>query len=538
MTPPPSATKARRLSGLTAKQAGVTLALALFLGLGIGVAQLMMDLRSLQKQTVDGITQSLDMVRDSAAEAAYQMNPTLGERVVAGLLRNEVILRVELRDDFGGLLGQARSADVPPPEGLAHWLFDDIARISRPLDHVDPVTGQRQSVGRMDLWLDKDLLTDRFLARVGQAMLLETLRSAAICGVLVAVFFFMITRPLLRVAHQISRVDADRPGQGLLALPQRHGNDELGLLVDRTNALLAAFQSGLDQRDRAEADLHQLNRDLEQRVADRTRDLQLARDALARESSLIAESIRYASRIQAALLPPPIALAGQVADLAVRWRPRDVVGGDLYWFGEAGGRVVLAVFDCTGHGVPGAFMTAIAAAQFDRALHELGPDDPAALLTTMDRLIRQSLRQDAIPGAGGTDDGLDAAIAVYDPAQRRLVFAGASLCLYRQPDGGAVERIKGDRSGLGYRGTPPSGLTNHVVPVAPGDRFYLVTDGIIDQVGGPQRRSFGWRRFATALDKALGRLDYRLDGVLDELARFQGDEPTRDDITLLGVRFD
>ncbi|HLN25405.1 MAG TPA: hypothetical protein VK558_15645, partial [Patescibacteria group bacterium] len=104
------------------------------------------------------------------------------------------------------------------------------------------------------------------------------------------------------------------------------------------------------------------------------------KEEVERANGYVTESIRYASRIQTSLLPDPTRLDGIVADIAIAWQPRDVVGGDFYWTGRFGDIGLIVLMDCTGHGVPGAFMTAIAVSQLDRVLYEYCHDDPAVIL--------------------------------------------------------------------------------------------------------------------------------------------------------------
>ena len=295
---------------------------------------------------------------------------------------------------------------------------------------------------------------------------------------------------------------------------------------------------------------------LEERVAERTHELEQALTQLAEEKDgveramarlneahaelnqvnrRINESIRYASRIQSSLLPADGAQTG-LHDIAIGWRPRDVVGGDLYWIGRFGDRCLIAVMDCTGHGVPGAFMTAIVASVLDRILYEHCHDDPAQILQLLNKLVKSSLRQEHHePSVDfGSDDGLDAAICLVDLAQSTLTFAGANLPL-AYTLGDQIKEIKGNRHSLGYRTSRVDyQFTNHQLTLCPGQTFYLATDGVTDQVGGPSRRLFGRKRLAEALlDGAALPASGQLERVFATLAEYRGQEVPRDDMTLL-----
>ena len=218
---------------------------------------------------------------------------------------------------------------------------------------------------------------------------------------------------------------------------------------------------------------------------------------LADAYDVIASSIEYASHIQRSVLPEAKALEQLMTDHFVWWEPRDRVGGDAYWCERWGRGRLLALGDCTGHGVPGAFMTMITNGALDMALMETPPGDVAFLLQRTHQLIQSALGQDHT--GGESDDGLEMGICYIESGAEKMVFAGAGFSLFHVDDG-AVSEIRGDKGGLGYRGIPRNAdFTNRDVALAPGRAFYMTSDGLIDQIGGPKRRSFGKRRFRDLL---------------------------------------
>lgn len=291
---------------------------------------------------------------------------------------------------------------------------------------------------------------------------------------------------------------------------------------------------------RAEQRLQNYSKDLEVEVARRTEDLQRtnerlqeSQDRIASANRLIVDSIRYASRIQNAILPAQDAFASASKDHFLIWEPRDVVGGDFFWCQPVQGGHVVMVGDCTGHGVPGAFMTLIACGLLDRILQTVPLDEPSRVLGELHRGLQALLGQDQ--GEGETDDGLEAGVCFVGEAERRLVFSGARLSLWRT-NGGSVDEIKGDKAGIGYRrfarGTKfsdvPLELTN-------GSAFYLTTDGLIDQVGGPRRIAFGKKRFVAFITEHQTRpMPEQAEALRRAVAAYQGSEPRRDDLTVLG----
>ncbi len=250
-------------------------------------------------------------------------------------------------------------------------------------------------------------------------------------------------------------------------------------------------------------------------------------------NQLILQSLRYASRIQAAVLPARRELDEVAADHFLIWEPRDIVGGDFFWFQPINDGYAVMVGDCTGHGVPGAFMTLIAWGLLDRMLRSADNDNPSQVLTGLHRGVQSLLGQDEQQGE--TDDGLEAGICFINPKQRKMVFAGARFSLWRANQKGVIE-IKGDRKGLGYRRYPlETEYTDIALSFESSDTFYLTTDGLIDQIGGPRGRSFGKRRFQELLKKNLGApMSEQEESLRHALAAYQGQQLRRDDLTVLG----
>lgn len=255
----------------------------------------------------------------------------------------------------------------------------------------------------------------------------------------------------------------------------------------------------------------------------------------------IMHSIDYASVIQRALLRPSAeTLAATLSDARLEWQPRDVVGGDFHHFARHDDGWFAAVADCTGHGVPGAFMTLIASSTLTQALQQHGPRDPAALMGAVNRGIKTMLGQLAHDGAApASNDGMDAAFLWYEAAARRLHYCGARLALYLlAPDQPAVQVIEGERMGVGYVDTPLDQAWSSVcLTLAPDSLLFLATDGLTDQIGGERDIAYGKRRLRELL---LARRDDGADhvgqAVLDDLRRWQGGQPRRDDLTFFCFR--
>ncbi|WP_286182054.1 PP2C family protein-serine/threonine phosphatase [Desulfovibrio sp. Huiquan2017] len=264
-----------------------------------------------------------------------------------------------------------------------------------------------------------------------------------------------------------------------------------------------------------------------------TREIRLRRAMadLSRAQRQIGESLDCASLIQTSFLPKREGLFDYIPDHFLIWEQRDVVGGDAYWFQATRTGFLLGVIDCTGHGVPGAFMTLIVTSLLRKATEDT--ESPAQVLARMNVLIKDALRQNGRDAR--SDHGMDCALCHVDRSKGRLTFAGANTPLYFM-DGDGVEVVKGDRCGLGYVRSPRDFEFNeHDIQVERGMRFYLASDGLVDQVGGERGFPYGRTRLEEFLDKGKNSpiAAQGLD-LAEELRRYQGQEKRRDDITIIG----
>jgi len=272
------------------------------------------------------------------------------------------------------------------------------------------------------------------------------------------------------------------------------------------------------------------------RLGEEVRERKEAQRKLKEAFAVITSSIQYASRIQRSVLPDTSVIENAFADHFVLWEPRDVVGGDMYWCAVWGDGVLFVLGDCTGHGVPGAFMTLIASGALERAMADVPTGDVAGLLKRMNQLIQVTLGQK--DKAGESDDGMELGACWVDSDQKIMTFAGARFDLFIVEDG-SVSEIKGTKKGIGYcRISHTQEYAARAVPLFSGRRFYMTSDGLIDQVGGPKRRMFGKKRFRNLLlsFQDLPMNDQK-DRIWQALIDYQGDESRRDDVAVAGFRF-
>lgn len=253
--------------------------------------------------------------------------------------------------------------------------------------------------------------------------------------------------------------------------------------------------------------------------------------------SQISESIQYAARIQRAVLPLESEMQDAFLDHCVLWEPRDVVGGDVYLLRRHRGQTLLLVADCTGHGVPGAFMTMIVAGALDQVLVEELHEGPATILQRMNQIVKATLGQMEQGEDDSSDDGFECGLILADPDEGILSFSGARMELWIRGAEG-IESIRGDRVGVGYRRTgADQTFEEHQVTLTIGQSFFVVSDGFIDQIGGERRRAFGKKRAKELLghegDEPLRATS---DQFHHDFLDYMSGELQRDDLTLVGIR--
>lgn len=262
-----------------------------------------------------------------------------------------------------------------------------------------------------------------------------------------------------------------------------------------------------------------------------------AEERLADAFDVISSSINYASRIQRAILPTDEMFSSAFSDNFVIWEPRDVVGGDVYWLNSWGDGDLVILGDCTGHGVPGAFMTLIATSALNAAKKVVPAGDVSELISQMHQGIQTMLGQDG--SQGNSDDGLDLGACYINPDRTQLSYSGARFSLFIA-EAEEVQQIKGGKVGIGYRGISKTEFfPTELIKLRAGVNYYMTSDGLLDQIGGNTRRhrGFGKRRFIELVRTIQDRpFDEQRTQILETLRNYQGNEPRRDDVAVLGFK--
>jgi PAS domain S-box-containing protein len=246
----------------------------------------------------------------------------------------------------------------------------------------------------------------------------------------------------------------------------------------------------------------------------------------------LVSSIRYAQRIQRAVLPGAERLQELFPSSFILFRPRDIVSGDLYWFGEKDGRTVVVAADCTGHGVPGALLSLIATSLLDENVREKGFVDPARILDASREGMVQALSRSE--GGSGHRDGMNATVVAFDAGRRSLAYAGAFGPLYVVRNGELIEH-KGDRMPIG-QADDIRPFTSLEIPLQPGDRIFLFSDGLQDQFGGTEGRklkSAGLKQWLVSTSELP--IDDQYQALSDRFRMWKGELEQVDDVLLIGI---
>ena len=293
----------------------------------------------------------------------------------------------------------------------------------------------------------------------------------------------------------------------------------------RANRILAEKNERISrQKDEIERQRDEISRQKE--LAEKQRD------QIAYQKKHITDSIEYARKIQTALLPS-LELFSDDIDHFVLYKPRDIVSGDFYWVGRFDGQQIIIAADCTGHGVPGAFMSMLGVSLINEIVVNKGVTRPDRIMNELRDAVISSLGQKSVESE--IKDGMDMCICTYEPSTRKLCFSGANNPLYLF-SGGELTEIKGDKM--------PVAIHEHMGPFTPhdfslkkGDTFYIFSDGYVDQFGGPKLKKYLSKNFKnTLLDmQSLSMLEQgaRLDAIFED---WRKDVDQIDDVTVIGVR--
>jgi len=275
------------------------------------------------------------------------------------------------------------------------------------------------------------------------------------------------------------------------------------------------------------ADLKEVNQNLEKIVEQRTHQIEQQRRN-------ITDSIQYASRIQSALMLPSGELDRLLPSHFILNKPKDIVSGDYYWVSLRNNRMIVAVADCTGHGVPGAFMSIMGINFLNEIVSRTEILKANEILDELREHLIRSLGQTGQKDE--TRDGMEMALCIIDLENNQLQFSGAFRPLYIFRNKELIE-IKGDRMPIGIYDEEELSFTNREMKVQDNDVFYLFTDGYVDQIGGPDRKTYKSRKFKKLLsDIHLKPLKEQKSILEKEHNAWRSEIEQIDDILIMGIK--
>lgn len=281
--------------------------------------------------------------------------------------------------------------------------------------------------------------------------------------------------------------------------------------------------------------LRAYSENMEQQVRERTHEVIEKGVKLEMAYREIRDSINYAKRIQESILPADDFIVKTFPNSFVFYKPKDVVCGDFYWFSQHENEVVFAAIDCTGHGVPGAFMTVIGNSLLNQVINFMNITNPSKILTQLDKKLLETFQQH---GHVNTNDGMDAAICRYRMNKNELTFSGANRPLYVFKNGELIE-LKGNKYPVGSFGHSYNKLfTEHKVALNKQDTLYIFSDGLQDQFGGSEGKKFMVKRFRELLTSIQPlNMAEQAERIKKEYREWQGSFEQTDDMLLIGIRF-
>lgn len=257
-------------------------------------------------------------------------------------------------------------------------------------------------------------------------------------------------------------------------------------------------------------------------------------DRISAQKNELTDSITYASRIQSALLPESGYFSKIFSDYFILNKPKDIVSGDFYWLSIKGDKTIVAVADCTGHGVPGAFMSMLGVEFLNEIVNNLGIVQPNKILNNMRDRIIKSMGQTG--KSGEAMDGMDIALVSIDLENDSLQYAGAFNPLFIIRNNNLSE-INGDRMPLGFHLKIDKPFTNHEIEIKANDSIYLFSDGYKDQFGWRNNKKFNLDNFRKLL-LSVQNVPMKAQKLLLEnnLKNWMGDMEQIDDIMVMGIR--
>jgi serine phosphatase RsbU (regulator of sigma subunit)/HAMP domain-containing protein len=289
-------------------------------------------------------------------------------------------------------------------------------------------------------------------------------------------------------------------------------------------------------------DLRENERVLEAKVIERTEEVVRQKEEIELQSrkleilyNHVTDSIRYAKRLQDAILPAPATINRVLPDSFILFKPKDIVSGDFYWMFEKDEHILVAAIDCTGHGVPGAFMSIVGNNMLNQIVKERPLLKAGEMLDELNALAGKTINQHSEETA--VRDGMDLTLCIINPKTRVMNMAGANNPMYLFRNNQLTE-IKVDKMSIGYLDEgAPKRFTNHEIQLEAGDTVYIFSDGYADQFGGPKGKKFMVGQFRTFLSQIHTLPMHEQKRTMDAtIEQWRGNLEQVDDILVMAFR--
>lgn len=466
--------------------------------------------------------------------------------------QNDVISILQVFEDYEEPMNLFLAENSMEAGGDIHYYYNEVLSELNELISTQKMYAQRANENMF-----AQFETLKFLVRtLGIALI--------IIGVVIALY---TTKTIVAPIQRLKNV-AVKLGRGVFPKENlKEGNDEIGEMtaavnnviegLKRTKDFAEAVGSGkfdaeykpLSSKDtlgkallKMRDDLAENERFLEEKVRQRTAEVVAQKEEIDKQKAQIEEyfvqvtdSIKYAKKIQEAILPPSTYVKKLLPESFIFYRPKDIVSGDFYWLGEANGKVFFAAVDCTGHGVPGAFMSIVGYNQLRQAIITTGGSNPAEILNHLNRGVTETLHQNDKDST--SKDGMDIAICALNYDTLELEYAGAFNPLYLLRDN-EILQTKANKFPIGsFMKGKTEEFTNHKIQLVEGDQIFIFSDGYADQFGGPRGKKMMYRRFRELLvETSILPVEEQKNQLNSALKNWMKEEEQVDDILVIGVR--
>lgn len=363
---------------------------------------------------------------------------------------------------------------------------------------------------------------------------LEMIKSLLIFGLTLFVVILLIYNktktiimPVKKLVNNVLRISAGN----LEERAEVEGNNEITTLSEKFNEMLAKIEEYYAM--------------LEEKVRQRTAEIMKQKQQIEEQTKRITDSIHYAKRIQDAILPPEPVVNKMLKNAFVLYKPKEIVSGDFYWMTEHNNRIFVAAVDCTGHGVPGAFMSMLGFAFLNQIVGKSSDLEAADILFKLRESVVDSLRQ--TDDIKSSKDGMDISLCIIDYQSMKLQWAGANNPLYLfkstfsnsedlSPCNDLIE-IKADKMPIGITRKGFIPFTTHHIDIEVGDMIYVFSDGFADQFGGPENWKFMYSNFKKLLSDIHELPIVEQKTILDKtIEDWKLNTEQTDDILVIGVK--